>query len=58
MPKKVERYDSGVGEMTRRREVMEDARRYIIYYAFGAETELLECEAPNDKTLSGEREDV
>jgi hypothetical protein len=29
--------DTSVGEMHKRREVMADGRRYIIYYTFGAD---------------------
>jgi hypothetical protein len=58
MPEKVERYYSDVGEMTKRREVMEDGRRYIIYYTFGAEKKRLEGEIPSVEIRSGEREDV
>jgi hypothetical protein len=29
--------ETGVGEMHKRREVMADGRRYIIYYTFGSD---------------------
>ena len=51
MPEEKKTPSETVGEMHKRREIMSDGRRYLIYYTFGQS-----IETPGAETKAGERE--
>ncbi len=51
MPDEIKTKSENVGEMHKRREIMADGKRYLIYYTFGASQDSAQ---PDTESLRGE----